>query len=168
MALGSGQGTTLNDSFIATPASSQPTSSFPLTLTSTPTLGADPTSTSTSDGGGGNTSGSGGFLSANGTPALILAFLAIGLFCGGAIALFGLRRYIRDRRDPNGRWARRRGLGADFSAPGSPGLFGGALVGVVGFWEKKPELWDYTVASQAGGEKWADIQVCISCVLYVV
>ncbi|EMD35649.1 hypothetical protein CERSUDRAFT_116391 [Gelatoporia subvermispora B] len=48
---------------------------------------ASATSTATS-----NTS-SNSLFSSHGSPALILAFLAIGLFAGGIIAMFGFRRY---------------------------------------------------------------------------
>ncbi|KAI0918422.1 hypothetical protein AcV5_002416 [Taiwanofungus camphoratus] len=79
MALGSGQQSSSSSSI---PSSTSGTSS----------------ASATSGGGGGGGSSSGGFFSANGTPALILAFLAIGLFVGGMIAMLGLRRRILARR----------------------------------------------------------------------
>ena len=42
-------------------------------------------------------SGGGSSFSANGTAALILAFLAIGLFVGGMVAMIGLRRRAHER-----------------------------------------------------------------------
>lgn len=42
--------------------------------------------------------------SQGGSPGLILAFLAIGLFCGGVIVMFGMRRMSRGPR-----WIRSRG-----------------------------------------------------------
>ncbi|KZT69211.1 hypothetical protein DAEQUDRAFT_283965 [Daedalea quercina L-15889] len=55
---------------------------------SIPTASATGSTTSTST----SSSGGGPSFSANGTAALILAFLAIGLFVGGMVAMIGLRR----------------------------------------------------------------------------
>lgn len=174
MALGSRQGTTLNDSFV--PTAFNPTSLPPPTFvpTSSPNTFVPPTTTVYANDGGGGGGGSGGFLSANGTPALVLAFLAIGLFAGGAIGLFGLRRYVRDRRDPNGRWARRRralmrvgeedGDGAGAGALGGGRGDGRWSGGRLGLWDKVPELWDLHARGGVVAE-WADIQVNLSSFL---
>ncbi|EED78064.1 predicted protein [Postia placenta Mad-698-R] len=100
--------------------------------------------------------------SQNGTPALILAFLAIGLFIGGMLAMFGLRRRMAIR-GPR-RWFT--------SDPPPEALSAGWAVDLpeiinrsrsarrrqrdVG---KKPDLWDvYAARGSTTGPLWRDIK----------
>jgi hypothetical protein len=74
----------------------------PLSSVVTFPASSTPTSSSTTTSGG-NSGSSSGFFSLQGSPALVLAFLAIGIFAGGLLSLFFLRhigviRFLRNRQ----------------------------------------------------------------------
>ncbi|KAF8888566.1 hypothetical protein BD779DRAFT_1672241 [Infundibulicybe gibba] len=76
-----------------------------------------------------NPANDGGFFTPGGSPPLILAFLAVGLFSAAMIAVFGWRRIQFGHRWQNGRQL--------------------ALAGSRGELPEKPELWDLTTATPA-------------------
>ncbi|KAH9916985.1 uncharacterized protein BXZ73DRAFT_80951 [Epithele typhae] len=111
-------------------------------------------------------SASGGSLLAAGGTTLILACLALGLFIGGLLIMFTMRRYLRGRRTATAQWER------DIAAhpwmwneqtaawAPQPGLLiamglNSARHPPRGF-GKKPELWDLHVAKSLGVQ-WQDL-----------
>ncbi|OBZ67648.1 Riboflavin transporter MCH5 [Grifola frondosa] len=86
------------------------------------------------------TGNSGSFLSAN-SSALILAFLAIGLFAGGMIVMFAMRKYVIASRARAARWlGRDTRTGDDSPLPGLTPNGGGERRHKN--FGKRPELWD--------------------------
>ncbi|KZT01044.1 uncharacterized protein LAESUDRAFT_731630 [Laetiporus sulphureus 93-53] len=130
-----------------------PASPSSSTVSATAALTSSPTTTTSS-----SSSSSSGIFSTNGTPALILAFLAVGLFVGGMLAMFGLRRRMAGR-------GLRRWFAGGPSAGGLepdamdlPQIGGGRRGKKRKSLGKKPELWDVYVQTK-GVEKglWREI-----------
>lgn len=131
-----------------------------------------PTSTTSSASATSTTDENGGSVLAAGGSTLILAFLAIGLFVGGLLVMFAMRRYMR------GRSARRTWRGRPTNpwdqtwdqayGYGPPGIF---LLNIGGVnvtrrpknFGRKPELSDFRVAAWPASDKcrWEDIMVCL-------
>ncbi|KAM5542947.1 hypothetical protein V8D89_003331 [Ganoderma adspersum] len=125
-------------------------------MSSSSTTSAAPSSTTTaSDGGGGGNSGT--FFSSGGST-LILAFLAIGLFLGGLLVMFSMRRYVSLNRRRMRAWqvSGERSWGWDAAALGLPATLlmdmDSPSRGRKDF-GKKPELLDVRVA--AASRTWA-------------
>ncbi|PCH35129.1 hypothetical protein WOLCODRAFT_133744 [Wolfiporia cocos MD-104 SS10] len=124
----------------------------------TPSAAAGTTPTSVN--GNNSNNSSTGFFSANGTPALILAFLAIGLFVGGMLAMFGLRRRMVNY-GPR-RWfaseppaeALSAGWAIDLQDAIGPSRASGRKKKDVG---KPPLLWDMCAADNSDSMSWKDI-----------
>ena len=99
-----------------------------------------------------------------GGSTLILAFLAIGLFLGGLLVMFSMRRYMRSNgrrlRIPQSQvnpwdWQGLAPPGAAFMAIGMQVTPRRKDFG------KKPELWDFRVEKAASNE-WEDMMVRLS------
>ena len=102
-----------------------------------------------------------------GGSTLILAFLAIGLFLGGLLVMFSMRRYMRSNgrrfRTPQSQvnpwdWQGYAPPGAAYMAIGMQVTPRRKDIG------RKPELWDFRV-EKAASDKWKDIMVCLSNVI---
>ena len=145
-------------------------------MSSSSTTSAAPSSTTTTSDGGGN---SGTFFSSGGST-LILAFLAIGLFVGGLLVMFSMRRYVSLNRRRMRAWqvsgVNERSWGWDAAALGLPATLlmdmNSTSRGRKDF-GKKPELLDVRVA--AASRTWAgewekatvriSLHTCISALL---
>ncbi|KAI0667280.1 hypothetical protein C8Q78DRAFT_1082397 [Trametes maxima] len=91
----------------------------------------------------------------SGSSALILAFLAIGLFVGGLLVMFAMRRYVVHGRRRAGAW-RGEGTGPwDWAMPDTPPIGMGMIHRQPGM-GARPVLFDVHIM-QAEGEKWEDI-----------
>ncbi|KAL6302662.1 hypothetical protein BKA93DRAFT_827179 [Sparassis latifolia] len=97
----------------------------------------------------------GGFFSANGTPALILAFLAIGLFVGGMVTMFALRRRRMFRLGNRFLGRRTNTWTSDIPESTVPQRTERRRQRHFG---KKPELWDvYTVKEEYQDASWEKV-----------
>ena len=96
------------------------------------------------------------FFSSSGTPALVLAFLAIGLFVGGMVAMFGMRR--RMFRRLSHRFANR--LPPGWLVPDDPDPRQGQHRRKHKPIGKRPDLWDiYTSRRGVMDSAWTRILV---------
>ena len=117
----------------------------------------------------GSSDSSGGFFSSGGSPALVLAFLAIGIFAGGLISMLFLRRFAlrhwfrrswtREDGDWDTEWAEmvRDGQARSARRRRSVG--------------EKPVLWDLAMDVRACGgrgdvRRWEGMMVRCICVLF--
>ncbi len=109
-----------------------------------------------------NSSDTGSFLSSGGST-LILVFLAIGLFLGGILVMFSMRRYVVAGRRRVRTW---QAAGGDWDeAHGGPATPGGVSVMMRSRRDfgQKPELWDCRVdiVEEVEDAGWGRIQVCL-------
>lgn len=125
------------------------------------------------DSGSGTESNGGGSFLTTGGSTLILAFLAIGLFVGGLLVMFSMRRYVMASRRRAAGMARAGERVWDWdeleleSAP-TP-LMSVSVRRKKRDFGKVPELWD-VCARRAQGDDWEEIQVCLqlpNCAAYV-
>lgn len=100
---------------------------------------ASPTSTA-------NSSGSSGLFSTAGSPALVLAFLAIGIFAGGLLSMLFLR-HVRIMR-----LMRQRQLAIDEAVPPGNQFVMGRRSRRLAFGEK-PKLWEYSYRSERENDR---------------
>ncbi|PIL33437.1 hypothetical protein GSI_04059 [Ganoderma sinense ZZ0214-1] len=111
------------------------------------TTSASPSSTTTSSDG----NSSGGTFFSSGGSTLILAFLAIGLFVGGLLVMFSMRRYVSTNRRRMRAWQTtgERSWGWDAAAIGLPATMLMDMNSSRGRKDfgKKPELWDVRVGA---------------------
>ncbi|KAI0641335.1 hypothetical protein C8Q79DRAFT_990124 [Trametes meyenii] len=91
----------------------------------------------------------------SGSSALILAFLAIGLFVGGLLVMFAMRRYVVHGRRRAGTW-RGEGTGPwDWAMPDTPPIGMETIRRQRGM-GARPVLFDVHI-KQTEGESWEDI-----------